>query len=556
MVTPETGESERPADTSPRWKVPAALLTVVAGAAAVFALTSPDPAPSAATTTVTTVAVPTAPTTTVAFITQGEPLDFTVAELAGFPLAIMETEAGELMLVQGDVQSDGTIGVRNFVSREGRSWVPVGDPISPPNRVAGATVTDFGLVAYGQDGTGAPTIWITENGRSWNTHTIDPDSHWPVYQVGATHDLILATGFSSAWSELDAVVRERFGEFGKRQQPVWDGQKEPEVILYSPLGLPLTRMTVSDLGFDPARFEQTEDTETWATSDGINWYRASLPTPGYPGVFFQGNDGELWHARGEDFTTTLFSTSDALVWTERSDVGASGAQVQPWQDGLVSVSPDLRVRTSADGGEWSGSTVRDLFTAPNEWYLDPWVAGDQGLALVARWWDRSSQQSIEDRSVEVEHQGRVIRITPSLVTVLDSDRTTVLANVARWTEVTTPTLSFDEAAGTVTIHDRRDGDALVTFTLEELADLEMEAGAPGSAAVFPTHRRVLLTSIDGCNWTSQEIVLPGPSWEVYGVTVIGERVALSVVDAYETGSATQLWWATLPEEDPHDCPPE
>src|SRR5690606_23346772 len=166
------------------------------------------------------------------------------------------------------------------------------------------------------------------------------DGRWPVYEVGAIDGLIVVSGYSSTWSELDAAVRERFGELGSRTQTVWDGQSEPEIVLHSPLGLPLARLTVSELGFDPARFEQTEDQEVWATTDGVEWYPARLPTQGYPAGFFRGSDGDLWQVRSEDFTTSVFGTIDGLTWTERGEVPASGAQMMAWRDDLLSMSPD------------------------------------------------------------------------------------------------------------------------------------------------------------------------------------------------------------------------
>ena len=125
MVTPETSGPGEQSTGSARWKVPVALLTAVAGTAAVFALTAPDPAPSAETSTVTTVAAPAAPTTTIEFIAQGKPLEFDVASLEGFPMAIMDTEAGELILTQGTTLRQGAVTIQNLVSSDGLSWVPV-----------------------------------------------------------------------------------------------------------------------------------------------------------------------------------------------------------------------------------------------------------------------------------------------------------------------------------------------------------------------------------------------------------------------------------------------
>lgn len=459
-------------------------------------------------------------------------------------MAIMGSEA-ELILAQGTTLGPGTVTIQNLISSDGLSWVPVGDPIGPPNQIFGATATGLGLAAYGQDGTGAPTLWISEDGRSWTTKTIDPEGRWPVYEVGAIDGLIVVSGYSSPWSELDAAVTERFGEFVSRT-PVWDGQREPEIVLHSPLGLPLARFTVSELGFDPVQFVQAEDQEVWATTDGVKWYPARLPIQGYPANFFSGSGGELWHVRNEDFTTRVFGTIDGLTWTERGEVPASGAQMLAWRENLLSISPDLRVQISADGQEWAMSSLREIFTEPTAWYPQLLAVGDQGVAIVAHLARTNTQEHTNPDDVIFEHQGREVRITPSLVTVFDSDRQTVLANVARWTDVVTSTVSFDEEARTVTIHRGPGGEALVTFTFEELAELETESEVE-HAMEYPDTLQVLLTSSDGCNWTSQELALPDPTHLVYSAAIVASRLALAIGDSFGLETDSQVWWAQLPD---------
>lgn len=555
MVTPDTTEPSGPRPVGRGRMVVAAAVLVAAGAI-IAGQTEPSvPGPNDTTgTTDTTIALIT-PTTTVAFVTQGDPLQFETMDLDGFPLALLETETGEIVLAQGEVQPEGITAVRIYSSRDGLSWRHLSDPIGPPNRFYGASVTDLGLVVYGQDGSGNPTLWISEDGRSWTTSTIDSGGDWRVYGVGATEDLVLAHGFSSAWTRLDTVVRERFGETGLRYQTLHEGDNEPRILLHSPLGLPLEEFTMAELGMDPAEFEEPDKDEVRATTDGVEWYEATLPHTGYIAGLFEGHDGELWTVRQEDFTTRLFSTTDGLTWRERGDAGASAAHILPWREGLVSISPDMRIRTSADGVEWATVTLRDLFTAPHEWYVQPLSASDAGIAVLAQRLLRGPEQfDPEETTIVFEREGRVVRITPSLVTVFDSDRQTVLVNVARWSSVPTGSVSFDEDGRTVTIHRGPGGEPLVTFTVDELAELETESHLL-AANRQQDSQTVLMTSRDGCAWTTQELVLPDPTWHVYSGVLVGDRLALSVDTLSEPGMAAQLWWASLPEPN-HTCPPE
>lgn len=559
MVTPETSGAGEPKRPKRPKAVALAMMGLAAGLVALIGLTQPDPPPTAETTipTVTTVAAPAAPTTTVAFVAQGDPLEFEVVEPDGYPLALMESDAGEILVVQGDSEADGIVGVRARVSRDGIAWENRGEPIGPPNRIQGATVTSAGLVLYGQDGAGDPTLWISKDGRSWNRSVVDPDGSWEVFALGTTSDLMLTYGFSSAWTELERLIRDRFGASDWQFQTVYqEDEGLPEVVIHSPLGIPLAKYTVSELGMDPERFDQSDPSRIRATTDGLEWYDASLPEVGYQGELFEGHDGELWSVRHEDFTTRLFSTTDGLTWRERGDTGASNAQVFPWRGGLLSISADMRFRTSTDGGDWSDRTaLRQLFAAPWDWYPQAIHAKDSGIALVATSTVPRTEEQLpaDEGTVVVERDRFAVRISPTLITVFDTDRVTVLATIARWTTTLTSTVSFDAEAGTVTIHRGPESEPLVTFTIDELADIEAQITPPPVPWV---NRHVLVTSPDGCSWTSQELALPSPSMQVYSTVIVGNRLALTVGDVVEADAPAEIWWAELPEANGQDCAEE
>ena len=130
-----------------------------------------------------------------------------------------------------------------------------------------------------------------------------------------------------------------------------------------------------------------------------------------------------------------------------------------------------------------------------------------------------------------------------------SDGSTVLASSSLWSATVDPNLTYDPEAREVSFTDPFDGQVVVTFTLDELADLELAAneklGRPSLG-----ERTVLLTSPDACTWTTQELTLPDRN--INWAAIYGDRLALSVGSRFSPGGP-QLWWANLPKRGSGNC---
>lgn len=552
MVTPEPSGPEEPKRNG---AVAVAVLGLAAGLVSLIGLTQPDPPPTteATVSTDTTVAAPAVPSTTVDFVPQGEPLQFEVVDIDGQPLAMMQSDTGEIILVTADWSYGGATNLQTFASEDGISWESLGSPVSSEADVSWATVTPIGMILHGQNESGAPTIWTSRDGRSWSTHVVDPEGRWSVEQVAASEDLILAVGSGGIWEQLENALVARVGEIGHRFSVYTEDSEDPEILVHSPLGIPLARYTVDDLGFNPFQLIGEDERQVRASVDGTDWYDATMPESGYGGELITGRDGELFSVRHEDLTSRLSSTIDGLTWTERGDTRRMGARVQPWRGDLLSISQSLWVGTSVDGGEWSRSvTLRDLFHQPNAWSVPAMATGDAGIVAVAAR-VREFEQTPPDATIDVEKDGWVVRVGSGSLYVFNADRQTVAATISLWGSTVSSSVAYDADAGTVTIHGQPEAGPVVTFTLEELE--ELEAQVQTANASHPDIQSVLLTSADGCAWTSQELDLPELT-NVESATVVGNRFALTIGSVLGLGEA-QLWWGTLPDPgDPSDCSEE
>lgn len=547
-VSPDRPDEETPSKRGNRLAI--GLLTLAAGAVAIVALTQPDPPPTADSATTTTLVPPTVPTT-IAFIAQGEPLRFQTVDLEGIPLAVGETTNGEMVVIRGLVGSRGIEEVEVLASRDGESFEPVAQPTPRGSRVTGARVGATGMYVYGQDPTGAPTVWKSEDGRSWSTSVVDPEGRWQIHSVVATETLLLAFGYSNAMTRMEDAVADRFDGLEVAPGPYSTSGEPTGIIVWAPLGIAVGSFTLEELGLPADLFDSDGTTEARAFTDGVGWFHATIPHPA-TGAMFAGDNGELWAAAHEDLTTRIYATTNGVDWIERADLGRSGAYMRPWRDGYVAVSQSLELSMSTDGRRWERTSLRDHFTNPREWYST--IAADEGgLAILSNHYTRGIDPGPDSGPpfVDFEREGLLVRVWPELVEIFGDDRSNPLVRLGRWTDGASPSVSYDPGSQVLTIHHGPDHEQLLTFTVDELADLEREADLQ---TAFPSEEQVLLTSPDGCAWTVQELQLPSRSY-TFLIEVVGDRVVLGVGGFYRTGGRGQLWWAQLPDG-PRVCPAE
>lgn len=550
-VTPDTPEPDRP--KAARNRGPAIGLLGLAALVAILALTQPDPPPVAEATT-TTIGRPSSPTTTIAVIAQAEPLRFQAVDLDGIPLAVGETRDGEMVVIRSRFTHLGFEEADVLISRDGLSYEPIAKAVPSGSRIYGAQIGATGMFIHGQDRSGAPTVWRSEDGRSWTSSVVEPEGRWPIYTLGVSETLLLALRYSDSMTEVQEVVADRFDGLPIEYEFSSSSGGPTRLIVRSPLGIAVGSFTLEELGLPADLLDAPGTPKVRASTDGVEWYDATLPFPP-SGEMFQGDDGELWAPAYDDFTTRIFSTTNGIEWTERADLRRSGSYVQPWRGGYVSASESLELGLSTNGLSWHRTSFRDHFTNPGEWNFNTLAAGEGGLAILADRYNRGirSGRGVEEPYVDFEREGLLVRVRPERVQVFGDDRSSPLVELGRWTDVVSPNATYDPGSRELTIHHGPDREPLLTLTIDELIEMEFEAIDEMS---FEDLQQVLLTSSDGCAWTVQELDLPSKSY-TFMTEVAGDRVVLGVGEFFRTGGRGQLWWAPLPEPgDPSNCPTE
>ncbi|HEX6945729.1 MAG TPA: hypothetical protein VF246_00030 [Acidimicrobiia bacterium] len=547
MVTPETPEPAAPG----RSRLGAVLLGlagVSAGVVALYTLTRPDTPPTAhpstTTTAVSSTTTPSSSTTTIGFVPEGDPLVFEHVEVEGFPIAVLQNDAGELILVREPADRSD---VDFLVSSDGLTWESLDTRLPEGSQVHGGTATASGLILHGHDASGAPTLWISEDGRSWIESVVDPDGGWYVAAVAAMPDLTYVLGYADATRSLDRILQRRVGNSDIGYQYfAAEGALPTHVVVQGPMAIPLAVYSLEELGIDPELWASNQP-RARVSHDGIEWRAAQVPSEAGAESLF-GRDGEVWAVGYGSFGPRLFSTTDGESWTDHGPTPSY--LVQPWRGGLLTIVDDLQVAVSPDGRSGSRTSIHRFFVEPTHWFVSQAAAADGGIALLAEWFSIPGEGPTEEpETIEVGFQGMRFRVAPDTLTIFDSDGT-VLASTPRMSTNLAPNLSFDPEQGEITFTSLSDGEPLVTLTLEDLAVLEAivdeRLGTP------PVEEKtVLLTSPDACTWTAQELTLPDQG--LHWIAIHGTRLLLMVGARSHQRSETQLWWADLPQGTATEC---
>ena len=175
---------------------------------------------------------------------------------------------------------------------------------------------------------------------------------------------------------------------------------------------------------------------------------------------------------------------------------------------------------SSDGVSWEDVGVASSFPAGFSWWIGPIATSEEGIAAFITG-QRPGQGTTNVSEVSVEKDG--YRLTANHFDGrLELTRIDDGINFFRftlWSSVVSDDITVDVANRTYTFHDTTSGEALVTFTFDELKAAEREAGLFG-----PTTDRALtglLYSHDGQEWSIQDVT----EW------FAGERVATALVTA-------------------------
>lgn len=571
MVTPETTGTDDPKRESAGWRVPAALLLVVAGLAAVFSLTTPEPPPPAdalptAPSTIPGIELPSTTTTIAPFrvadIVSGQQIDWIGREsFVGRHVLDVIPRGKSFHIFTTSTWNDerGFEGILSWVSADGTSWHHLGgiDSRFSPTRVIEAGP---GFLAYGTDPGNQPMVWLSADGRDWEEaalpHPQPGTTTWFSGAHGVTDDRIVLIADEYSHPGEDAVNRavdEHYPGFYGRNYPIRPTE-EPMIVITGPLGIAVAVHDAEDLGLltdDLDAVPITRLVSLIGSPDGRSWNReviADTARPdtgvGYLGAIHHGPDGRLW-AQGWSPSTPsgwdTYASSDAVDWVEIET--ALPDWLVPWGDRYVTINPGSggpRLRVSDDLESWTNLFQPTVLPRGHVWalvYPPALAAGPAGVAVTAR----SAKTTHETLTPALERDGYRLEASPNDPLVLFKGEEAVIST-REWQPTSTrrPARIGDDGDSLVFL-DPDTGEDLVGFTVEELKRLERERNAATRTIIDDDHH-VLFFSPDGENWTVQDLgeIVAG---DVYVRLVVGDGRILVLA---QSPTVTVVWTGIAP----------
>jgi hypothetical protein len=517
-----------------------------------------DPSQAAPTTTATT-----APTTTTPRITElipqlGAPLEWQPSRDFGelFPIAIVDHEGSLFLFGTPDAPHtrEGGGAVLAWVSGDGgATWESMGIVI-PASRYSVQSVisTSQGLVAVGVDRVdGGPRIWRSPDGVRWSVTdlpAVGPGtpgwSTW-VQAVGATGDLLVVFG-RTVFDAQHLIVESlpdhlRPGEDEFLYGMSWGGPPF-RLTIYAPLGIPVFSANATELGLTDAQVAslfsgpEMDGVTVWTSSDGGASWDVSEMEASHIDHLAATPDGDLIATGyGGAGGPGAWVSADGLQWQRQSLAAISAHGITPWDGGLIGIrdrgrSADL-VR-SADGREWESFGIHRLLEEGFSWYLDRIVVGPAGIATIAHGHDDRPTVRTELERLLLEKDGYHLTFDEGRWSLVLSTGDTEVLRLSLDRDGVREEVTADFGARTMSFLDPVTGEALVTFTFDELEEAQ--------SAMWPTEphhfRQVLLFSPDGTAWSVQDVsVGVGESGFVWALRVTADRV-IAVITRYPAGT--------------------
>ncbi len=411
-------------------------------------------------------------------------------------------------------------GVDMWSTADGVTWESAGPVIESPVLVTSVNVEPDGLVAVGRDANGAPAIWRSTNGTDWATTLLPeapPSSGTPVPLMFASSgdvETVVGTSISpSPFGLLLPAIEELAGvPIDSHNVSLLKSGSDYSVAVSGPLGLPILSASIEDLGLSPQEVSRIKNSLThgsmptsavWSSTNGLDWDVASLHNI-FPTSLAVDDSGR--------FVMSGSGPPGPMIW--RSDLGKSWQDVGggqssvdsllPWKQVLIGIqySEQNDLVTSTDGATWNPVGLPDLFPGNHRALGLRLAAGEEGIA------------------VEVSRLQTEADVSPYLTpAILAKDGYTLTANdggthalvlrrgedrLIAWEPYTNNQAGIVADLGnqTITFVDPMTSEPYVTFTLEELQQLE--AAANTDLPYAGPESQVLFTA-DAATWTLNSI---------------------------------------------------
>ena len=543
-----------------------AAVGVLVGGLIFGSLTTPEPAAIEETSSSTTTAPLEKPVDlenfTIDQIAVGVPLEWTKAtEVAESYVHALVEHQGWVYLF-GSYQSlwdgDGQ-GLRAWRSLDGAGWESLGQVIGPPHLIVNVSSTAQGLLALEAGRSGDPArVWLSEDGILWTPSDLPIAESgyqvitWPM-AAGATDRLLVVA--ASDQFDIGRLFEERLSELTGSPLDLsklgvnWDLLPDDiRFTIWGPLGIMIYQATGTELGLTEEERERIRTGMTpeatvrvlsnWDDTgwqDGtieVSWIDSINPAP----------DGALVVLGYGSYGPRTWSSHDGLTW-EETGPPEGPYQITPWGDRLIGVADNGRPETmvSADGENWEATGLVDHFPLGLGWGPNHLSAGAGGIALTVEAWLGSPAFSGSTQPLEMARNGHVFTFDLNNAVIRLDEADTSLT----WSQ-SSPWIEGDLFARTITLLDPETGEAMATFELDELTELEQRYWSPIRE---PQHHVAFVFSPDGSNWTIQDTssVFGETAW-ISDLEVTESRVIAVVAngDGYPEASGFEIWTAAIP----------
>lgn len=486
-------------------------------------------------------------TTTAAIVieTVGEPLDWSESGDFGerWPVTLVEHEGmvyffGSPGLPFGPTTPEGS-GLDAWASENGSDWESLGSVISAPALVRNVVSTPQGLIAIGTGAGGAPFVWRSPDARQWSASQLpddgasQPGTQTDLSAAGANDEVVVV--FGNSWFDPDQVILDAVGEDFPSYGMSYGGPSGP-FTLYGPLGIPVFTATADELGLTDDQLsllfgdQGQEGSTVWRSTDGASWITSEFDG-GHVMSVTTNEDGELVALGYGMFGMEAWTSTDGVVWTSQSAVGEVDS-LTPWNDGLGAsryLGRSAQLVYSDNGEDWETLGTEELLPDELSWSYYPLAAGEAGIAAVGHGYDESMDFDFAGpEPIVLEESGYTLTIDQERGSLIVADGNTEVLRLLMHSEQVHDEIVVDFPARTMTFLDPESGEALMTFTFDELEEAE-QASFEGMEEGMD--QQVFLFSPDGSAWSVQDVAdFTGNEGSIDAMLVADDRVVAIVAE--------------------------
>jgi hypothetical protein len=265
---------------------------------------------------------------------------------------------------------------------------------------------------------------------------------------------------------------------------------------------------------------------SWITSEFDGGHVMSVTT---------NEDGELVALGYGMFGMEAWTSTDGVVWTSQSAVGEVDS-LTPWNDGLVAsryLGRSAQIVYSDNGEDWETLGTEELLPDELSWSYYPLAAGGAGIAAVGHGYDESMDFDFAGpEPIVLEENGYTLTIDQERGSLIVADGNTEVLRLFMHSEQVHDEIVVDFPARTMTFLDPESGEALMTFTFDELEEAE-QASFEGMEEGMD--QQVFLFSPDGSAWSVQDVAdFTGNEGSIDAMLVADDRVVAIVVGNSES----------------------